>query len=417
MADASRTVWVVNHYTAIPELHHQAGRHYHLATHLEHEGWKAVLIGASTTHPVGKQTLPQGVRRRYVAETPSRLTLRAPAYGRNALRRVVNMAWFTLALLVPASTRGLPAPDVIVGSTVHPFAALAASQLARRRRVPFVFEIRDLWPETFISMGVLRRRGIIARALRFVEHVSIRRASLVLSPLPGVGDYLRAHGYPNDFVWVSNGIEAEAQGGVAVPSAKTHNGLVFTYLGAMGWANALPVIIDAFARYVQISGDVNARLRLVGDGSLKPVLRDRAQASAAGSQITVEDAVPQNQVPRIIAESDCLVINFRNLDVYRYGVSPNKIFQYLLGAKPIIFGSPAKNDPVRDSGAGFSVVPDDVEAFAAAMSKVARLTEDERAKLGIQGRAHVLVEYDYRTLALRLAAALERVVGTRPASR
>ena len=237
-----------------------------------------------------------------------------------------NMGWFTLALLVPASTRGLPAPDVIVGSTVHPFAALAASQIARRRRVPFVFEIRDLWPETFISMGVLRRNGFVGRVLRFVEHVSIRRASLVVSPLPGVGDYLNAHGYRTKFAWVSNGIDGKAEGNAIAPPVSAHSGFVFTYLGAMGWANALFVIIDAFAQYVRIAGDMTARLRLVGDGPLKQELCDRAEASGVGPQISIEDPVPQSQVPRIIAESDCLVINFRNLNVYKYGVSPNKIF-------------------------------------------------------------------------------------------
>src|SRR5690606_30165144 len=132
--------------------------------------WESHILAASTEHPSGKQRFAD--RAAAVDRAAGRVRfrfLRTPEYSGSGLARVRNLLAFTARVLRPSSTKDLPKPDVIIGSTVHPLAAWAASVVARRFNVPFVFEIRDLWPQTLIDMGKIRANSVVARLLRALE--------------------------------------------------------------------------------------------------------------------------------------------------------------------------------------------------------------------------------------------------------
>jgi glycosyltransferase involved in cell wall biosynthesis len=403
-------LWFVNHYAVHPDVHGRSGRHYRLAQHLESLGWRVTVIAASTNHPNGRQLASRGATVGGDEHGPLFRLLRTPAYEKGGFSRVINMVTFSARLL---ALRDVDAPDLVIGSTVHPLAAWAASTVARRKAVPFVFETRDLWPETLIDMGAITRHHPLAHILRWIEKRTIERSRLVISPLPGVGAYLEAQGHDVPFVWISNGVEP---GEASTPPPDDVSGPTFTYFGSIGRANAVDTLVKAFELYLAKGGSPHARLRLVGDGADFDEIKRRATTSQWASQMQLQGAVPQSQLAQISAESDALIANMLDLPLYKYGISLNKLFEYLSAARPIIFASNASNNPVADASAGFVVPANDVSAIAEAMQQLQNTPSAERAAMGARGREHVKSEYDYSVLARRLSRALTPLLGSTSAA-
>ncbi|UJP08915.1 sugar transferase [Microbacterium sp. KUDC0406] len=411
-ASGSHRLWIVNHYASAPSSSGNSGRHHALGRHLVDHGWRTAILAASTQHPSGRQIFPRPARlRRDKDDGVDRLWMWSNSY-RSGATRLAGMATFTVNLLLPRATRGLDAPDAVMGSTVHLLAAWAGARLARRHRVPFIYEIRDIWPETLVDLGALREDSQSARAIKALSLSLARRASLVISPLPGVGRYLSDNGVETPFLWIANGTDASLADRTAETARPDADRFTFMYLGAHGRANALDSLLAAFDRACEIAPEIDLRFRLVGSGPLRESLIRWAQELPHGERIQFEERIPRAEVVHRARHADCLVANLRDRPIYRYGISLNKLFDYMLAARPVILGSSAFNDPVTEAGAGVTVPADDIEALAAAMADVARLSDEEREEMGSRARAHVLEEYSYETLASKLAASLDRLIAS-----
>lgn len=404
---SSAHVWFVNHHTVIPSKDSSAARHMNMARYMQEHGWSSSLIVASTRHSDGGQAMP-GLRLRRITDEDGipALWVRANAYGRSMLLRFVGMVMFTIVALLPGVTRGLQRPNVVVGSTVHPLAAWVGLRLAKRNRVPFVYEIRDVWPDALVHLGKVSSESWIARSMRRLSRHLARQAVLVISPLPNVDLYLAENGIDTaKFRWVSNGFDGSFDPAYSQPSET--GTFTFMYLGAHGNANALDGILEAFDQLCTDHPTVDFRLRLVGDGPLKPQLVELAHTMPSANRISFENRIPQSEVTRRAREADCLVANLHDSPVYRYGISPNKLFGYLYAGRPVVFGCSAPNNPIREANAGIVVGGDDRPALAAAMYEVYAMGADARKALADNGHAYVVAEYTHTVLAAKLAAALD----------
>ncbi len=405
-------VWVLNHYATEPD---GAGgtRHFHLADRLVSFGWQATLIAASVELNTGRQRLaPKEKLRRETLKGVPYLWIRTPEYQGNGVGRMLNMLAYTWRVLLPSYTRGLPKPDVVIGSSVHPFAALSASWLARRHGTPFIFEVRDLWPQTLIDLGRLRERSLIASVFRFLERWLYRRADRIIVLLPRAVDYIAPLGIdPKKVVWVPNGVDVQ---GFPDPGAKLKVGDPFTlmYYGAHGQANGLDVLIRAMELVKERIAHPFIRLRMIGDGPLKPSLRQMAVAAGLeGNWVVFEDPVPKDQIPNIASQADAFVITVLDVPgLYRYGISMNKLFDYLAGHRPVVIASAAVNNPVDEAGCGLTVPPGNPDALAKAIVSLASMSLGQRNMMGARGRRHVEAAYDYGELANRLAGLLDECV-------
>ncbi|WP_058748525.1 glycosyltransferase family 4 protein [Curtobacterium oceanosedimentum] len=402
---SGRVVWFVNHYVAESERDGRTSRHEQFARLLGAHGWHAVLIGSSTVHPSGRQTL-RGltVRERRDAGTHEVVRVRGRRYG-GPIGRVLDMAVFSALLLVPGVLRGLPRPDVVVGSSFHPIAALAAAVLARRTGARFVFEPRDLWPETLIALGGLSEGSLPVRALRIVERALLRRADAVVSPLAGAGEYYARFDATVPCTWISNGTSAAPCRDVA-PVEHGPGEFVVTYLGTVGRANALEAVVDAMSQPAITGLDVRVRLRVVGDGPALDGLRRRAAASPAASSIEFTGRLPQEKARAVGRASDCLVANMRDLPLYRWGVAFNKLFEYARIGRPVVIGA-AGPVPVFDDRTGVAVDADDPAALAEGIASVVRMRREDRAALAERARKRLDAAYTYPVLTERLADVLD----------
>ncbi|WP_144762017.1 glycosyltransferase family 4 protein [Curtobacterium sp. 9128] len=413
-----RVVWIVNHYAHHRERDGRATRHQLLAEHLPTHGWHAVVIAAGTDHPTGRSHMRPGrLRERWAGDGLEFCWLRGVDHRgaglRRTVRRLADLLTFTFLLLVPGMLRGLPRPDVVVGSSFHPLAAWAASVLARRHHVPFVFEPRDLWPESAIGLAGLSERHPVVRALRSVERRTVDRAVHVVSPLDSVGRYYGERGQHRPFTWVPNGVQPEDVGRTGTAPSPGPVPFTITYIGSMGPANDLETLLDAFALAhdrARATGGPPLRLRLVGDGSDVSRLRRRVSSLPSGPDVVWDGRLPQVAARRIGRQAGCLVVTMRDLSLYRYGVSMNKQYEYMLCGRPLLVAAPVPLAPVSAARCGLQVRPEDPDALAEGMLALATMPAAERDAMGARGRDHVLRDHDYRVLAGRYAAALDAAV-------
>jgi len=405
-----KQVWLLNHYAQEPG---SAGgtRHFHLAAHLAPLGWQCTVIAASVELNSGRQRLtPREVARYERISGVPFLWVRTPQYRGSGSGRMLNMLAYTWQVLRRRITRDLPRPDVVIGSSVHPFAALAGAFLARRFKVPFVFEVRDLWPQTLVDMGRLRERAFITWTLRRLELWLYRRATRIVVLLPRAWEYIRPLGIPIDrVVWIPNGVDLSLFPR-SVPLVRAPSDtFTLMYFGAHGQANGLENVLQAM-KVVQGSPNGNhIRLRLIGDGPLKPTLITQGEQMGLRN-VTFEAAVPKNQIPPLAAQADAFVIAVLDLPkLYRYGISMNKLFDYLAAERPIIIASDAANNPVADAEAGLSVSAGKPAELAEAILKMASLPMEDRLRMGRAGRAYVEHNHNFTQLAARLAVLLNDV--------
>ncbi|RAG85765.1 glycosyltransferase WbuB [Streptacidiphilus pinicola] len=428
-------IWIFNHYAAPPDS--AAGtRHYDLGRVLAAAGHEVTVFASSFSHFTRREErLAPGQRRAVRNVDGVRFVwVRTVPYACNGIRRILNMGSYA-ARVLPAQ-QDLDRPDVIVGSCVHPAAVLAAWVAARRRGSRFVVEVRDLWPQTLIDMGRLRAGGLPARILRLVETFCYRRASAVICLLPAAGGYLRSRGVPPDRIhYVPNGISdtrAPADGEPATAGGSVDHGpqvtdlitrirglraggcLIAGYVGSHGPANALDTVVAAAAR-LRAAGAPRIATVLVGDGPEKVACRRLADELGLDN-VVFWPPVPKSAVPAVLAELDVALFCLRDVAVFRYGLSSNKLFDYLASGKPVLFASNAPGGPVRESGGGVCVPAESPAALAEALTALARMSEEERRQMGGRGRAWVYRHHGTTALAAAFLAAVSQATGPTPTS-
>lgn len=398
-----KVLWLVNHYAALPREAHGT-RHYWLGQGLQELGWDVRIIRSGPTPR-------RGTRQPVVEDVGALEVTTLPGEREEATRssRVLGWAEFTGRLLDPRSTRHLPTPDVVLGSAVHLGAAWAARNLARRHRVPFVFEVRDLWPETLIALGALRRNSPPAVGMLRMERSLARSSALIVSPLSGVGRYMaERHGMPPEkFMWISNGVQYQNYAGLQAPPA---TGLRLQYFGAIGTANDVSSIIDAVSVANQQLDDP-VQLQIRGSGAHRDqLIRRVAGDPRTSSVVTFPKPVPSHKIPEAMAWGNAVVLVVRDLPgLYRYGISMNKLFDYLASGRWIVMGSNVADNPIADAP-GISVCQPSADSLGQAIAAVARMGSHERNLIASGNSALARDRFDYRVLAHQLAVALDRAL-------
>ena len=189
------TIWILNHYADTPDR--QATRSYDLGRELVRRGHLVTIFASSFSHYTLREEVLQAGERSIVEEVDGVkfVWLKTFPYSQNNWRRFLNMAGFAWRAYRVGSSQ-VDSPDVIIGVTVHPLAALSAYLLSRRKKSRYFFEITDLWPQTLIEMGILSRRSPATWALRLLEKFLLSRAEKILTLWPHADRYMTSLGIP-----------------------------------------------------------------------------------------------------------------------------------------------------------------------------------------------------------------------------
>ncbi|OKY73766.1 MAG: glycosyltransferase WbuB [Desulfobulbaceae bacterium DB1] len=401
-----KTIWLINQYASTPQTG-MGGRHYYLAKELAKQGHKVYLVAASFTHLLREPPTMDAAFKMEAAEGFHFVWVRMPEYhDAHDKKRVLN--WFIFAWRLLKLPRIIAdKPDVILASSPAPFVFLAAQRLAREMGARFAFEVRDIWPLSLMELGGYSRNNPIIRIMQWVEDKAYRYSDVVLSNLPYAVDHMVARGMDRDkFAWVPNGFSlADVSLHVPLPEAVRaqipQDKFIVGYTGTLGVANALDTLIGAAAI---LKDQADVVFVLVGGGKEKIRLMKKDQTL---HNVVFVDPIAKTQIQTMLAQFDVCFIGLTKDPLFRFGVSPNKLFDYFYAGKPILYAiESGRYLPVDEAKAGISIPAENPQAIAEAVLQLKALSPEERARLGQNGREYALENHDYARLAEKLASVL-----------
>jgi len=406
------SLWILNHYAKSPDMP-GGTRHFDLASELVKKGHDVTIFASGFDHGTHKHTKikPEEKMKVEVYDGVRFVWINTFPYSGNDWRRVMNMISYSWRVL--GCGRGIPKPDVVIGSSVHPFAALAGWRLARRHKARFIFEVRDLWPQTAVDMGAMKESGLPTKLLYTLEKFMYERAEKIIVLLPYAKEYIISRGIsPEKVFWLPNGVNLDRfdqpspldpGSEVAKAFERYRHRFKVVYTGAHGPANGLEVMLKA-ASIIKDKG-LEIHFFFIGDGPEKNNLIQKANEMYLDNASFLPP-ISKAQVPSLLAIADLLVHTIKKVDVLRYGMSPNKMYDYLASAKPIVTSIEAKNNPVVESNAGIAVEPENPKALADAIIEIYNMPEERRKELGMNGRRYVEQHHSTKILAEKLEALL-----------
>lgn len=310
--------------------------------------------------------------------------LKTIAYRGNGVGRGLNMlsnVWRSLQ-----AARALAAtPDIIIGPSVPTLTGWAASHLAERYRVPFVFEVRDVWPDSLVDNGGLSRSSVVYHAFRHIEKSMYRRASRICSVLPYLSEHVASSGSdPAKLVWIPNGVDVSPHTREPAYDGGEGRQLVAMYVGGFGLGHDVPTLIRA-AKRLQDDGDETFRFVLIGGGVRRAACEAEARSYGLRN-LEFRAPVPKSTLPAVQREADILLAAITNSRSFRFGMNLNKLCSYLASGRPVLFSGNPPNNPVQDAGAGISVAAEDPDAVVAGLRSLAGMGAAARIEMGARGR-------------------------------
>lgn len=397
-------ILLINHYAGSPAMGMEF-RPYYMAREWVRGGHEVTIAAASFSHlrtvnPGGASAMEEewldGIRY---------LWFRTPSYGGNDLRRVRNMAAFVSSLLFHhREILRRARPGAVIASSTYPLDIFPAWLIARRAGAKLVFEVHDLWPLSPVELGGMSPLHPFILVLQGAENFAYRASERVVSMLPEARGHMEGHGMERGkFVYIPNGIDLgdwrgdpekiPGEHGRTLSRMRGQGGLIVGYAGAHGLANDLDALLDG----AEILREENLWFVLVGQGPEKEKLRGRCRSRGL-DRVVFLPPVSRKAVPDLLARMDVLYLGLRREPLFRFGVSPNKLMDYMMSGKPVVQAIEAGNDLVRDSGCGFTVPPGDARALAGALRAMAALPPGERERMGGRGRDYVMARHHYGIL-------------------
>lgn len=322
-------------------------------------------------------------------------TIKIPRSRGNGFRRVLSMGAFGLGVLRLARTPKNKRPEIVLASSPHLIGATAACLLARYWRVPFILEIRDLWPLSIqIMMGVGRGHPLIA-VFSLLEKYLYRKSDGFVLLFAGAWEHIKSIAPTTaGVVVIPNGMENWPILSDLRAGAPSGAPLRITYAGAIGLANSMDTLVDA-ASVLKVRGLAQRVIfDLYGEGVEKERLQSLARERGLRN-VVFHDPIPKSAVPAVLGKADVLVMCWRDTALYQYGVSPNKISDYMAAAKPILNCLNSPFDPVSAAGAGWTVRPEDPQALADQIEYILNLPPECLEAAGKRGFIFGRDNYDW----------------------
>ena len=372
-------------------------------------GHQVLIVGATYSHLRKKQPVKQGFEK---IDGIDYYWIKTNEYHGNGAKRVLSMFGFVVkaCLKYKGICRNFK-PDVVVASSTYTFDNYAARRIAKHFSAKYIYEIHDLWPLSPIELGGMNPRHPFIAMLQHAENYAYKHCNAVISILPNAKVHCIEHGLaPDKFFHVPNGIvkedwdkptELPAAHQQLIEKLKSQGRFLVAFAGAHGIANSLPSIIDACAS-LQEKG---VSLLLVGTGQEKEKLIQYTQ-NQGYKNIHFLPAINKHSIPTFLRQMDVLYVGLQRQSLFRFGISPNKIFDYMMAAKPIIQAIDSGNDLIGEAECGITVEPENATAIAEAIVQLADLTPEERQKLGENGHQYVLKHHTYNVLAQQFVNAI-----------
>lgn len=406
-------IWIFNHYAVTPDMP-GGTRHYDFSTDLIKRGYEVTIFASSFHHAQHKETklMPKENWKIEEVDKVNFLWIRTFPYQKNDWRRVISMfsymiRSYNLGHKVCKLNLKIQKPDVIIGSSVHLLAPLAAYYLSKYYNAHFIMEARDLWPQTLIDIGQMSKYNPFIIILRNLEKFLYKRAERIITLLPYAYEYITSLGIEEKKItWIPNGVDLERYLDIS-KQKKDDSQFKVMYMGAHGLTDALDILLDT-AKIIQDNKYNKIQFILIGDGAQKQNLIGYSNKLKL-SNIEFRVPVKKTCVPNILEKADVFVSLMKDSKLYKYGVSANKEFDYAASGKPIILSGNPINNIVTEARCGLTVEPENPNALAAAIIELYGMEKEKREAMGKRGREYVEINYSIPVLVDRLEKIIDEL--------
>ena len=388
-------------------------RPYYLAREWVRAGHRVQIVAASYSHVRSAQPVIRGEAKDEVIEGIHYRWYPTPTYAGNGVGRVLNIWSFLKQVWADAKRlEDSFQPDVVIASSTYPMDIWAARRIAKMAGAKLVYEVHDLWPASPVELSGMSKRHPFIMLCQKAENDAYRDADVVVSMLPKVAGHMATHGLnlrklhivangisPDD--WATQPEPLRADVDAYLQKLRCAGRTVVGYAGSHGLPNALDFLLDAAA----LVRKENFSFVCVGGGMEKARLKQRV-ADEGLSHVTLFDAIPKAQIPALLREFEVAYIGWQNTPLYRFGIAPNKLMDYMMASRVVLHSVEAGNDPVAEAGCGLTVAPESAQAVAEGLRALMRIPPEARAEMGRRGRDFVIAHHTYPVLAHRFIDAV-----------
>jgi len=379
-------LWIINQFANTPDMP-GGSRHYELAEYFAKHNLEVDVFSSDfnlATRNYCKLKNYQNFKTEKIKNIKWNW-LRVYPYKKNNWKRYINILSFCLNLLILQLLNAVKnsLPNIIIASSPQIVASYQSLIFAKIFRIKFIFEVRDIWPQILIDLGGSNPKSLLIRILKIMEMGLYKYSDVVVVLAKGTKNYVESNGARN-VVWLPNGPNLDDFHFSHLPEEpKTFNfsrPFRITYAGAHGLANDLNNVIEAAERI----RDEPIEIILVGDGPEKNKLVDKAKGL---KNVIFKSPLSKAKIPRIMREADAILISLKDVDLFKYGISPNKLYDaYALGRPVISTVGGVINQEIENNYIGFTTDPGRPERLARIIKKMYKLPRIEREKMSIMGR-------------------------------
>ena len=374
-------------------------------------GFKTEVIAGNIHYATGNKILPNTWSNTEKVDEDIILyrTWTYSGYNSNFVGRVIGYLSYTFSSLVKALF--LKKPDVYIVTSPSIFVGISAIIVSKLKRVPFIFEVRDLWPESAVATGVLNNKFLL-NILYWLEYRLYKYSKKIVVLTPAFKDNIEKR-FP-EFIGkieiITNGADfsimgKEHQGEQLRKKLGWGNKKVFTYLGAHGVANDLIQVVEAAKAF---KDEMQVHFVLIGDGMQKKLLKEKANEYNL-TNIEFIDSVPKHEVVDYVNASDVCMAILKKTDTFKT-VYPNKVFDYMSCKKPVFVTIDGiTRDLIETSNCGLYAEPENLDEFKNIVDKFLSMSDEELQVFGENGYKYVKENFDREKLAERYIELIKEV--------
>ena len=403
-------IWLINHY-AVPPHYYPLARPTNFAKYLMAMGHTVTLFAASTVHNSNLDLINDGSPwREETVDGIHYVYIKCHSYQGSGLKRVYNICEFAWKL--PGVCRQFTKPDAIVATSMPPTSCAMGIYLGRKWGCRTVAEIADLWPESIVAYGIAGCHNPAVLALRRLEKWIYKKAGAVVFTMEGAYDYIVEQGWEKDIprskvYYINNGVDLEQfdynKEHFRVEDADLDDPGTFkvVYTGSIRKVNNLGLLLDA-AKAVR---DPRVKFLIWGDGDELAMLEKRVRDEKL-TNVIFKGRVEKKYVPSIVSRADVNIAHNAPSPLLRFGVSFNKLFDYMAGGRPILCDFPCPYNPAIIYGAGIEVSDAAPQSIAGAIESLMSVSEQAYRSYCANAR-RAAEDYDFKRLTEKLITIIE----------
>lgn len=399
-------IWLINHY-AVPPKYYPLARQTYFAKYLMAMGHTVTIFAASSVHNSDVNLITDGRKwREETVDGVHYVYIKCCDYQGSGLKRIYNICEFAWKL--PGVCKQFPKPDAIVATSMPPTSCAMGVRMGRKWGCKTVAEIADLWPESIVAYGIAGPHNPAVIALRRLEKWIYKKADAVVFTMEGAYDYIVEQGWEKDIprskvYYINNGVDLglfdynKEHFRVDDPDLDDPDTFKVVYAGSIRTANRVDMLVEA-AKLVR---DPRVRFLIWGAGDKVDELRQRVRDEGI-SNVKFKGVVEKKYVPGIVSRADLTSTHWTLPKILRYGISYNKLFDYMAAGKPVLAGFETPYNPAVMWGAGRTVSDMTPQGIADEVERIAAMPAEEYRQMCVCARKAAQA-YDFKNLTEKLA--------------